>query len=28
LCEGQLVGEVQKEHFNQNYVLDLASGTH
>ncbi len=28
LCEGELVGEVQKEQFNQNYILDLASGTH
>ncbi|PKO00082.1 MAG: D-xylose ABC transporter ATP-binding protein [Chloroflexi bacterium HGW-Chloroflexi-4] len=28
LCEGELVGEVQKENFNQHYILDLASGTH
>ncbi len=28
LCEGELAGEVQKENFNQNYILDLASGTH
>jgi ribose transport system ATP-binding protein len=28
LCEGELVGEVQKDKFNQNYILDLASGTH
>jgi ribose transport system ATP-binding protein len=27
LCEGELAGEVQKEQFNQNYILDLASGT-
>jgi len=27
LCEGQLAGEVQKDQFNQNYILDLASGT-
>lgn len=28
LCEGELVGEVQKDYFNQHYILDLASGTH
>ncbi len=28
LCEGELAGEVQKENFNQHYILDLASGTH
>ena len=28
LCEGKLVGEVQKEQFSQDYILDLASGTH
>lgn len=28
LCEGELAGEVQKDQFNQNYVLDLASGNH
>lgn len=28
LCEGELAGEVQKDKFNQNYILDLASGTH
>lgn len=28
LCEGELVGEVQKDNFNQHYILDLASGTH
>jgi ribose transport system ATP-binding protein len=28
LCEGELAGEVQKDQFNQNYVLDLASGIH
>jgi len=27
LCEGELAGEVQKGQFNQNYILDLASGT-
>jgi ribose transport system ATP-binding protein len=27
LCEGELAGEVQKDQFNQNYILDLASGT-
>jgi ribose transport system ATP-binding protein len=27
LCEGKLAGEVQKDQFNQNYILDLASGT-
>jgi ribose transport system ATP-binding protein len=28
LCEGKLAGEVKKEQFNQDYILDLASGTH
>mgnify|MGYP001075030362 CR=1 FL=1 len=28
MCEGELAGEVQKEQFNQNYILDLASGIH
>jgi len=28
LCEGELAGEVQKENFNQHFILDLASGTH
>jgi ribose transport system ATP-binding protein len=28
LCEGELAGEVKKEKFDQNYILDLASGTH
>jgi ribose transport system ATP-binding protein len=28
LCEGRLVGEVKKEQFSQDYILDLASGTH
>lgn len=28
LCEGEMAGEVKKEQFNQNYILDLASGTH
>jgi ribose transport system ATP-binding protein len=28
MCEGELAGEVQKEQFNQNYILDLASGNH
>ncbi|MDH7489675.1 MAG: sugar ABC transporter ATP-binding protein [Anaerolineae bacterium] len=28
LCEGQFAGEVQREQFSQNYILDLASGTH
>ena len=28
LCEGKLVGEVRKEQFRQDYILDLASGTH
>jgi len=28
LCEGELVGEVQRDKFNQHYILDLASGTH
>lgn len=28
LCEGELVGEVKKEQFEQHYILDLASGTH
>lgn len=28
LCEGKLAGEVQKANFSQDYILDLASGTH
>jgi ribose transport system ATP-binding protein len=28
MCEGELVGEVQREQFNQQYILDLASGTY
>lgn len=28
LCEGEMAGEVKKEQFNQNYILDLASGIH
>ena len=28
LCEGEMVGEVEKEHFDQHHILDLASGTH
>ena len=28
LCEGKLAGEVKKEQFSQDYILDLASGTH
>jgi ribose transport system ATP-binding protein len=28
LSEGELAGEVLKEQFNQDYILDLASGTH
>ena len=28
LCEGRLAGEVKKEQFSQDYILDLASGTH
>ena len=27
LCEGRLAGEVKKEQFSQDYILDLASGT-
>jgi ribose transport system ATP-binding protein len=27
LCEGKMVGEVKKEQFSQDYILDLASGT-
>jgi len=27
LCEGRMAGEVMKEQFNQDYILDLASGT-
>jgi ribose transport system ATP-binding protein len=27
LCEGQMAGEVTKEQFSQDYILDLASGT-
>lgn len=28
LSEGRLAGEVRKEQFSQDYILDLASGTH
>ncbi|MEW6401997.1 MAG: sugar ABC transporter ATP-binding protein [Chloroflexota bacterium] len=28
LCEGKMAGEVKKEQFSQDYILDLASGTH
>jgi ribose transport system ATP-binding protein len=28
LCEGRLAGEVKKEQFSQDYILDLASGAH
>jgi len=28
LCEGELAGEVNKEQFDQHYILDLASGPH
>jgi ABC-type sugar transport system ATPase subunit len=28
LCEGKLAGEVRKEQFSQDYILDLASGMH
>jgi ABC-type sugar transport system ATPase subunit len=28
LSEGKLAGEVTKEQFSQDYILDLASGTH
>jgi ribose transport system ATP-binding protein len=28
LCEGRLAGEVMREQFSQDYILDLASGTH
>ena len=28
LCEGKLAGEVRKEQFRQDYILDVASGTH
>lgn len=28
LCEGKLAGEVQRDRFSQDYILDLASGTH
>jgi ABC-type sugar transport system ATPase subunit len=28
LCEGKLAGEVKKEQFSQDYILDLASGKH
>jgi ribose transport system ATP-binding protein len=28
LSEGKLAGEVQREQFSQDYILDLASGTH
>ncbi len=27
MCEGELAGEVQKDNFNQHYILDLASGS-
>ncbi len=27
LCEGKMAGEVKKEQFSQDYILDLASGT-
>ncbi|HOR00045.1 MAG TPA: sugar ABC transporter ATP-binding protein [Anaerolineae bacterium] len=28
LCEGQLAGQVGREQFSQDHILDLASGTH
>jgi ribose transport system ATP-binding protein len=28
LCEGRLAGEVRREQFSQDYILDLASGIH
>jgi ABC-type sugar transport system ATPase subunit len=28
LCEGKLAGEVKKEQFSQDHILDLASGAH
>jgi ribose transport system ATP-binding protein len=28
LSEGRLAGEVMREQFSQDYILDLASGTH
>lgn len=28
LCEGEFAGEVRREEFSQDYILDLASGTH
>jgi len=28
LCEGELAGQVGREQFSQDYILDLASGTH
>ena len=28
LCEGRMAGEVNKEQFSQDYILDLASGEH
>jgi len=28
LCEGAFAGEVHREQFSQNHILDLASGTH
>ncbi len=28
LAEGRLVGELTREQFNQNHILDLASGKH
>jgi len=27
LCEGEMAGEVKREQFSQDYILDLASGT-
>jgi ABC-type sugar transport system ATPase subunit len=28
LCEGRMAGEVARAEFSQNYILDLASGSH
>ena len=28
LCEGKMAGEVTKEQFSQEHILDLASGQH
>jgi ribose transport system ATP-binding protein len=28
LCEGEMAGEVKREQFSQDHILDLASGTH